>query len=171
MLFHLSFPVRDPERVAPALAEILDATVVPAPSPPFNQGALFICCGDERGTMISLEPWGVTYEPGPMNMTAMPRGAESVPANAFHGLFMAAVSEARVIEIAEAQGWPVGRVPNGPFEVINVWIEGTQLIEFTTPELYPAYQATFDAEGIETLDAGLRQLEAHLRSTMAANDA
>jgi len=167
MLFHISFCARNPPRVAAALAKILGAAVIKSPSPPFNEGALFVCCGDDRGTMISLEPWGVEYEPGPQQMTAMPSGRATPPRNAFHGLFMAVVSKERILEIAAEEGWPAGQVPNGPFDVINVWLEGTQLIEFTTPELYPAYKATFDREGLETLDAGLRGLERQLESMMA----
>jgi hypothetical protein len=169
MLFHLSFNARDPERVGAALAELLGGTVVAAPSPPFNAGALFVCCGDDRGTMVSLEPWGVTYEPGPGHTTAMPHAPVSPERNAFHGLFMAAVPESQVLAIAEREGWPAARVDNGPFEVINVWVEGAQLLEFTTPELYPAYRATFDAAGVARLDAGLRALEGRIRSMMAAS--
>ena len=62
----------------------------------------------------------------------------------------------------------MARVPNGPFDVINVWIEGRQLIEFTTPELYPAYKATFDTTGVVTLDANLRALESSIKAMMAA---
>jgi hypothetical protein len=164
MLFHLSFCARDPKRVASVLAEILGAQVVRAPSPPFNEGALFVCCGDDRGTMISLEPWGVTYHPGPHQMTAMPREDASPEHNAFHGLFLARVPTERILAIAAAEGWPAAQVPNGPFEVINVWLEGTQLIEFTTPELYLAYRTTFDAEGVKTLDAENRALEARIRA-------
>lgn len=167
MLFHLSFCAREPEKVAKVLAEILGAQVVRAPAPPFNEGSLFVCCGDDRGTMISLEPWGVTYRPGPNQMTTMPRGKEGPEHTPFHGLFMARVSKERILELAREQGWPAGQVPNGPFEVINVWLEGTQLVEFTTPELYPAYRATFDAEGVKTLDAQNRILEAKIRAMMS----
>jgi hypothetical protein len=167
MLFHLSFCAREPERVARVLAEILGAQVVRAPSPPFSEGALFICCGDERGTMISLEPWGVTYRPGPNQMTAMAREPASSEHNAFHGLFLAKASKERIFAIAAAEGWPAAQVPNGPFDVINVWLEGTQLIEFTTAELYPAYRATFDAEGVKQLDAQNRALESKIRAMMA----
>jgi hypothetical protein len=168
MLFHLSFCAREPERVAGVLAEILGAQVVRAPSPPFNEGSLFVCCGDDRGTMISLEPWGVTYRPGPQQMTAMPRDGSSPEHNAFHGLFLAKTSRDRILEIAAAEGWPAAQVTNGPFDVINVWLEGTQLVEFTTPELYPAYKATFDGDGVKKLDAQNRELEARIRSMMSA---
>jgi hypothetical protein len=168
MLFHLSFNAQNPPLVADALAQILDADVIDAPSPPFNKGALFICCGDDRGTMISLEPSGVVYEPGFNEMTAMPRVDVVPERNAFHGLFMAAVPEARVLEIAAEHGWPARRVNQGPFEVINVWIEGRQLIEFTTPELYPAYKATFDTDGVKTLDASLRIQEERLAEMLAS---
>jgi hypothetical protein len=164
VLYHLSFNVRDPERVAGVLAEILGATVVAAPSPPFNQDALFVCCGDDRGTMISLEPWGVTYAPGPGARTDMPRQTESPAFNAFHGLFEARIDQDQITKIADREGWPSGLANNGPFEVINVWIEGTQLIEFTTPELLPAYLATFNHDGLPHLDADLRGLEVFLRS-------
>ena len=169
MLFHLSFCAREPERVGRVLAEILAAQVVKAPSPPFNEGALFVCCGDDRGTMISLEPWGVTYRPGPNQMTSMPRDGRSPEHTPFHGLFLARVSKERIFAIAVAEGWPAAQVPNGPFDVINVWLEGSQLVEFTTPELYPAYRATFDAEGVKRLDAQNRALEAKIRSMMAVS--
>jgi hypothetical protein len=167
VLFHLSFNAHDPNKVGATLAELLGAQVIAAPSPPFNPGALFVCCGDDRGTMVSIEPWGVTYEPGPGHMTAMPDGAATSERNAFHGLFMAAVPEEQVLAIAAREGWPAARVDNGPFQVINVWVEGNQLLEFTTPELYPAYRATFDGEGVKSLDAGLRALESHIRASMA----
>src|SRR3569833_2306071 len=112
MLYHQSFNVREPERVASVLAEILEATVIAAPSPPFNKGALFVCCGDERGTMISLEPWGVTYEPGPAAITCMPDGRDTPRFNAFHGLFFAKVRQERVEQIATREGWPCGLVDN-----------------------------------------------------------
>ena len=57
MLYHLSFNAREPERVAGALAEILDAKVVDAPPPLFNKGAKFVCCRDERGTQFLEQLW------------------------------------------------------------------------------------------------------------------
>lgn len=167
MLYHLSFNAREPKRVAAVLAEILDAKVIAAPSPPFNEGSLFVCCGDERGTMVSIEPWGVTYEPGPDARTDMPHAPESPPHNAFHALMASKVSEERIHAIAKREGWPSGRMNNGPFEVINLWLEGTQLLELTTPELLPAYLRTFDGAGVQTLDASLRKQEIMLREMFA----
>ena len=167
MLYHLSFNARDPERVARVLAEILDAIVVAAPSPPFNKGALFVCCGDDRGTMISLEPWGITYAPGPGAYTEMPHAESAPERNGFHALFMAKLPEEHIHEIVRREGWPSGRCDNGQFEVINVWLEGTQLVEFTTPELLPAYLRTFGPDGMPGLDASLRAQEAHLRQVIA----
>jgi hypothetical protein len=103
---------------------------------------------------------------------AKPRGIHwslrlSPEHNGFHGLFLAAVPEAKIFELAADAGWPAARVPNGPFDVINVWVEARQLLEFTTPELYPAYKATFDTDGVTTLDAGLRVLECELSQQMS----
>lgn len=167
MLYHLSFNVQEPERVARVLAEILGATVVRAPSPPFNEGAIFVCCGDERGTMVSLEPWGVAYEPGPGARTDMPTGRDPRATSAVHGLFLASVPQDQIEAIAARESWPCGLCDNGPFKVINLWLEGRQLLEFTTPELLPAYLATFGSEGVKTLDRGLRKQEEMLRALMA----
>ncbi|MBW8910190.1 MAG: hypothetical protein JF620_14460, partial [Mesorhizobium sp.] len=49
MLHHASFNARDPQAVATVLAEMLVATAVRAPSPPFPQGAWFVCLGDDFG--------------------------------------------------------------------------------------------------------------------------
>ena len=79
---------------------------------------------------------------------------------------MAAVSEERVHEIAAAAGWTSALTDAGPFKVINVWLEGRQLIELTTPELVGDYLALYGAENREHLDGQLREVEQFLRSQL-----
>ena len=40
-----------------------------------------------------------------------------------------------------------------------MWVENRQLMEFTTPELLPAYLATFGPANRQHLDGQLRALE------------
>lgn len=148
MLYHLSFNAREPERVASALAEILGAKVVDAPPPLFNGGSKFVCCGDARGTLIVVEPWGVTYHPGPGASLQSPLGAETPDFTAFHGLFEAKVDVATIGMVADREGWPWGPADYGLFRVVNVWLEGRQLVEFVTAEMVPDYLAVFATEGL-----------------------
>ncbi|MDT7789005.1 MAG: hypothetical protein QOF58_7424 [Pseudonocardiales bacterium] len=148
MLYHLSFNVREPDVVAPALAEILDAKVVIAPPPLFNEGARFVCCGDARGTLIVVEPWGVTYRPGPGASLETPLGTETPEHTAFHGLFEAKVDVETIGKVADREGWPWGPADYGLFRVVNVWIEGRQLIEFVTESMVPDYLSVFGSEGM-----------------------
>jgi hypothetical protein len=148
VLYHLSFNVREPDVVAPALAEILDAKVVIAPPPLFNEGARFVCCGDARGTLIVVEPWGVTYRPGPGASLETPLGTETPEHTAFHGLFEAKVDVETIGKVADREGWPWGPADYGLFRVVNVWIEGRQLIEFVTESMVPDYLSVFGSEGM-----------------------
>lgn len=148
MLYHLSFNARDTARVAGVLAEILDAKVVDAPPPLFNEGSRFVCCGDERGTLIVVEPWGVTYRPGPGASLQSPLGAETPEHTAFHGLFEARVDVETIGAIADREGWPWGPADYGLFRVVNVWLEGRQLVEFVTADMVGDYLRVFATDGL-----------------------
>lgn len=69
--------------------------------------------------------------------------------------------------LVRREGSPSGHRDNDQSEVISVWLEGIQLVEFTTPELLPAYLRTFGPDGVPGLDALLRAQEAHLRQVIA----
>ena len=162
MLYHFSFPARDPQHVASVLAELLDATVVDCPSPPFPAGSKFVCCGDERGTMAEIVPAGTTYVPGPDGSIRATTGGPVLDASAVHGMLLAAVPPERIEAVAAREGWPSGVIDTGLFKVISLWVEGNQLIEFTTPELLPDYLATYGAAGLGSLDGKLRAIETEL---------
>jgi hypothetical protein len=158
VLYHLSLNAKDTDRVAAVLAELLGGSVVRSPSPPFDPRSRFVCCWDERGTMVEVGPWDVAFAP------AADLQSDVVPSatperNYFHGLFLAKVPVDRILEIAAREGWPCAVCDNGPFRVVNLWVEGRQLLEFTTPELLPDYLATFGPANREHLDGQLRDLE------------
>ena len=106
-------------------------------------------------------PAGHALVPGP---GPSPRVAATVPAaaSASHALLLAAVGRATIEAVAARESWPCGFVDTGLFQVLSIWIDGTPLLELTTPELLPSYVRTFGAVGLRTLDAELRAVETHL---------
>jgi hypothetical protein len=108
---------------------------------------------------------GVAFVPGADGEVRF-APSETVHSSSFHGLFVAAVSADRVHEIAVAAGWVSALADAGPFKVINVWIEGRQLIELTTPELVGDYLALYGPENREHLDGQLREVEQFLRTQL-----
>lgn len=168
MLFHLSLNARNTDTVATALAEILGGTVVASPSPPFDVASRFVCLWDERGTMIEIGPWGATWQPDAGENSEVVSEASTPEFNYFHGLFLARVPQEEVLAVAARNGWRAALVDNGPFRVINVWLENRQLLEFTTPELLPDYLATFGPQNRDALDGQLRALEGMIRSQVPA---
>ena len=167
MLYHLSLNAHDTDTVAAALAEILGGTVVRSPSPPFDAASRFVCAWDDRGTMIEVGPWGVTWQPDEDLQSDVVAIDDMPEANYFHGLFLSRLPIDGVLLVARRHGWRAALVDNGPFKVINVWLENRQLLEFTTPELLPEYIATFGSANRDHLDAQLRALETELAAAMA----
>jgi hypothetical protein len=163
MLLHLSFAARDTERVSRVVAELLAASVVDSPSPPFPAGSKFVCAFDDAGTMVEIVPAGIEYVPGPGNRTDMVAGpvVERTPV---HGSFTTPLTVAEALAIAEREGWPCGLIDNGPFQVVNVWLEGTQLLELFPADLVGGYLALYGPAGRDVLGPGLRALEASLRA-------
>ena len=161
MLLHMSFPARDTERVARVVAELLGASVIDCPSPPFPVGSKFVCSFDEAGTMVEIVPAGIEYVPGPGNRTDMVAGAfaERSPV---HGSFTTPLTVSAALAIAEQEDWPCGLIDNGPFQVVNIWLEGTQLLELFPADLVGGYLALYGSAGRDILDPGLRALEASL---------
>ncbi|HWM87513.1 MAG TPA: hypothetical protein VNO33_16785 [Kofleriaceae bacterium] len=171
MLFHLSFTACDTDRVSAVVAELLGATVVAAPSPPFPAGSRLVCCFDERGTLVEILPAGTAYRPGPgaaPRAIAEPVAAAAPAASGVHGLFLSPLTVEQIEGIARREGWPVGLVDPGPFQVVAVWLEGAQLIELTTQELLPGYVAFYGRAGRDALEPTLRALEAQVRAALAS---
>jgi hypothetical protein len=165
MIFHLSINALDPAKVAAALAELLGADDIAAPTPPFPPGARMVCRFDDRGSMVEVAPAGLAFVPGPDGEVRF-APYDTAERSSFHGLFMAAVPEQRIHEIAAAAGWTSALTDAGPFKVINVWLEGRQLIELTTPELVGDYLALYGPENRQHLDAQLSEVEQFLRAQL-----
>ena len=160
MLHHMSFSVHDTDHVAQVLAEMLGIVPIAAPSPPFPKGSWFLCFGDAAGTMLQMTPEGLTFDPdAPFGLH---QGAPGPWRSAAHAYVSVPTTRAQVETIAAREGWRCDLADTGPFQVINVWVENHFLLEVATPELLPAYIATFNAAGIARLNRDLRTLEKEL---------
>lgn len=169
MLVHLSFDAEDTDVVAGVLAEILGGTVVRPPSPPFDPRYRWVCCWDERGTIVELAPKGVVLAPGPAGEIVFLEEREQPRWSSNHALLLSKVPLMQIEKLAEAHGWQTGLVKNGrAFEVQNLWLENRHLVEFTTPELLPPYLNFFGPGNREHLDAQMRALE--VKRTVESTD-
>ena len=149
MIHHLSITARDPERVATVLAEVIGGEVVVPPQPSsFHVQTRFVCAADSAGTMLVVEPWDVAYLPGDDSGLTMPQVAGSTPEySATHALIGAKVDVETLAKIFDREKWPWTPVDYTIFRVVNVWVEGRQLIEFATADMLPDYLACYGPGG------------------------
>ena len=146
MLFHMSLDAERPKHVAEVLAELWGGVALPFP--PVTQDAWIAMAGDDRGTAIEVYPLGtqlLEYDgDGDAYGVAGPPPAKT----ATHAAIGAVLSESEVMSIADREGWPAKyRNRGGLFGVIEVWVEGRQMIEVLTPEMQRDYQRTMTPTG------------------------
>ena len=160
MLHHASFNARDPQNVARVLAEMLGATVIRAPSPPFPSGSWFVCYGDSGGSFLEVLPWGSVLDPE--TQFGVGHDEDMRPRTGAHVL----VSTPHTLEVIEAaaarEGWRSQVVDARLFKIVKIWIENATLVELLPPEMAVTYLETFGTAGLPALDAKLRKLEAPL---------
>jgi hypothetical protein len=138
MLFHLSIAARDPKRVAGVVAELWGGEALPFP--PVSDNGWIALAGDERATAMEVYPADIVLREAEGDADA--KGV-SVPPPAFtatHAAIATHLSREAVFELARREGWPAKyRRRGGAFGVIEMWIEGRQMIEVLTPEMQAEY--------------------------------
>jgi hypothetical protein len=139
MLFHISLPVRQPETVARGFAELWRGH---AAAFPVHPGGWMAFALDARNTAIELIPYGVAFSPEGHVQSAAARGAPGV-----HAAVATPLEEAEVMAIAARLGWPAARRTRAGFDVVEVWVEGDQMMELLTPEMQAQYLAV-SVEGV-----------------------
>ncbi|WP_114952404.1 hypothetical protein [Sphingosinicella terrae] len=137
MLFHLSIDADDPRHVAHVFAEIWGGRAFPFPS--VIDGSWVALAGDDRGTMIEVYPRGTELRENGRDGAFGFAG----PAHRFNPVHMAMATNLdadTVIAIARREGWEA-RVclRGGVFGVIEMWVEGCQMVEVLTPEMQRQY--------------------------------
>ncbi len=160
MINHISIAVNEPERVANFFAEIWDGMVFPFPPAP---NSFFVIANDGKGTAVEVIPNGTVLVPG-----------ERLPAeddlNAvteeFEGKFVKSelvpryvathlnISTKKNIDeikaIANREDWRVLVCNRGEglFQLVELWVENTFMLEVMTPEQTARYVEITDPEFI-----------------------
>ncbi len=172
MINHISIAVSDPQRVANVLGEIWDGMVFPFPPAP---GSYFVIANDGRGTAVEVTPAGTILMPG----EGLPDESDlSGPTEEYEARFVQSdfkptyvathlnintrksIDEIR--EIANREGWRVLVCNRGEglFQLIEVWIENTFMLEVMTPEQTARYVEITDPEFMAKAFAGA--FDAHI---------
>jgi hypothetical protein len=142
MLFHASIPARVPQNVARVIAELWGGFHAPFPSFPDSWMAI---AGDDRGTIIETYPSDRVICPGSDGSSFVPGASASANAqySAFHIAVASKLTPDEVHAIGDREGWRAVRCTRGQnfFDVIELWIEGTTMIEVLTDEMQKQYLA------------------------------
>ncbi|MEZ4450156.1 MAG: hypothetical protein R3B09_11820 [Nannocystaceae bacterium] len=133
-IHHISFAVADPGRVAEALARLLGATVMRFP---VHAGSYMVNRGGPFGPGIELYPLGVELVRDAATETVAFRTVDAAGPLSGHSATHAAISvpatEQEIYAVAAEQGWPARRMQRGPFDFVELWVEGRVMLE-----LFPA---------------------------------
>lgn len=140
MIHHLSLPARDTHHVSEVLAELLGGVVTgfgPYPK------SWIAWAGDDHGTAIEVYPVGTEmYPPDGPRQAAFRHDPTATGATATHATVSIDRTEAEILAVAQREGWRALRLPRGPFDVIEFWIENTVMLELMTPDMAVAYRSS-----------------------------
>ena len=138
MLFHVSIEVDDPRHVAGIVAELWGGAALPFP--PVTPGSWIALAGDERGTGIEFYPRGTEIHEVPGDHDATGLRVEPRRNNATHFAMATKLGQDEVLAIAKREGWPAKfRKRGDAFGVIEIFVEGCQMIEVLTEEMQREY--------------------------------
>ncbi len=160
MINHISIAVNEPERVANFLAKIWDGMVFPFPPAP---GSFFVIANDGKGSAVEVTPAGTVLVPG----EGLPDENDlSASTEEFEAKFVKSeivpryvathlnISTKKTIEelreLAKAEDWRVlvANRAEGLFQLVEVWVENTFMLEVMTAEQTERYVEITDPKFI-----------------------
>lgn len=146
MLFHVSIEADEPQNVANFFAELWDGAALPFPS--VTPGSWAAHSGDSRSTMIEIYPRGTElHEVEGDNDAEGVRVAVRRRHNATHFAAATRLSQTEVIALAKRYGWTGKyRKRGNVFGVIEIFVEGCQMIEVLTDEMQREYTTAITIE-------------------------
>jgi hypothetical protein len=147
MLFHISMAAERPRQAAALIAELWGGRAYPFP--PVADGSWIAMAGDDRGSAIEVYPIGTELFEGQGESGAQSRRGRPSPNGPVHVAIATELAMGDVKNIARRFGAPAKVCSRGPFRVIEVWVEGSFMIEVLTPEMQAEYLASFNFEGYE----------------------
>lgn len=154
MLFHVSIDAENPKRVAEVIAELWGG--IATPFPPVIVGSWVAMAGDTRNTIVEIYPRGTELMLGEGEADSYGRIGTKVARSATHFAMATKLDLGRVMAIADREGWPVKYCKRGgKFGVIELWIEGTRMVEVLTPEMQAEYLGAMTVENWQRMIAGM----------------
>jgi hypothetical protein len=144
MIFHFSIAAHQPQHVANVLAELWDGDALFFP--PVSDNGWIVIAGDDRRSAIEVYPIDTVLREADGDADALSESTGQIGYTATHGAIATSLSQQQVLAIAAREGWPAKyRKRGGLFGVVELWIEGRQMMEILTPEMQTEYRATMSA--------------------------
>lgn len=146
MLFHMSIAARAPRHVAGVIAELWGGEALPFP--PISDDGWIAMAGDDRGTAMEVYPADCVLAEVEGDADAVGEPAAATALTPTHAAIATGLDQAAVMAIAAREGWPAKyRKRGGMFGVVELWVEGRQMLEVLTPEMQAEYRATMTIAG------------------------
>lgn len=141
MLFHVSIAAHDPQHVATVIAELWGGEALPFP--PVTQGSWIALAGDDRATAMEVYPVDTVLREAEGDADAWGERTGELRYTATHAAIATVLDQKAVMAIALREGWPAKyRKRGGQFGVIEIWIEGRQMMEILTADMQAEYLAS-----------------------------
>jgi hypothetical protein len=136
MLFHVSIEADDPQHVAEVIAELWGGEALPFPA--VIDGSWAALAGDERSTLVEVYPRGTELHPTSGDAIGLLSAHRRH--NPTHIAIATQLSSELVFAICKREGWEAKYCKRGgAFGVIEIFMEGCQMIEVLTPEMQQEY--------------------------------
>ncbi len=146
MLFHLSIAAHDPKRVAGVIAEIWEGAEAFV-FPPVAKGSWIVIADDDRRSGMEIYPVDTVLRESDGDADAYGQRTGEVRYTATHAAIATKLDRDQVLAIAQREGWPAKyRKRGGMFGVIELWIEGRQMLEVLSPDMQAEYVASMTHE-------------------------
>ena len=132
MIHHISIEADDPMKVATVIAKLMGGKA--REGFPFKHSCAAFS-GDEHGTMVECWQRGkvVALPPSGPGKFELADSAVLQQYQAFHTALSVPLEDDEIMAIAKEAGWKTAVRPNGPFSVVEVWIENRLLLEVLSP--------------------------------------
>jgi hypothetical protein len=144
MIYHFSIAAHRPRHVANVIAELWDGDALFFP--PVSDDAWIVMAHDDRRSAIEIYPIDTVLREAEGDADARGESTGQVGYTATHAAIATSLTQEQVMGIAAREGWPVKyRKRGGMFGVLEMWIEGRQMMEILTPEMQGEYCASMSA--------------------------
>lgn len=147
MLFHISIAAERPKQAARLVAELWRGRAYPFP--PVAEGSWIAMAGDAKGSAVEVYPLGTELHQGDGESSVRPLAGRPSRNGPVHVAIATELGVDEVKRIAERFGAPAKLCPRGPFHVIEIWVEGSFMIEVLTAEMQAEYLANLNFDGYE----------------------